>query len=178
MKKRLFIGIKAGYNLVEEVHKWRGNYIKKVDVRWTKDKNFHITLLPPWYEDEVGQAIRRLNDLKLNIKPFLVRFEKVGLGPDPKRPRLIWAKGKKPKEFGYLENYLAEFLQKKPQRRANYIHLTLARFNPRDFSKFSIKKIEDSISWKSKIDCISLFESKLKRTGSDYRVLKKHKLNF
>lgn len=176
MKRRIFIGIKIGSDLGKEVRSWSEGHAKKINVRWTKDKNLHITLVPPWYED-AEKVIEKLRDLEIKVKPFEISFESIEFGPDPKGPRLIWAKGKKPKEVDYLERYLAEMLKKKAQRKSDFIHLTLARFGKRDFSRFTVKKIEDKVNWKESIDSICLFESKLMCTGSEYKVLKKYKLD-
>lgn len=171
MKRRLFIGIKVGQDLESQVVKWRSRHKNKLNIRWTKQKNLHMTLVPPWCGENINRLIKKINNLKLKIKPFEVYFERIEFGPGSKRPRLIWAVGKKPKEIDYLEKYLAELFRKKPQRESDFIHLTLARFNPGDFRKFSVKKIEDKINWRDKVDSICLFESKLSKHGSDYRVL-------
>ena len=172
MKKRIFVGIKISKGLFQEIGKWGKRY-QKLDVRWVKSKNLHVTLVPPWHESEVDRVMKTLEDRAIKIKPFNVKFRKVTFGPNPKRPRLIWAEGKVPRELNELKTLLEKSLNKKPEKRDFRLHLTLARFKPKQFKDFSMKKLDDKIFWKDKVKSICIFESKLLRTGAEYEVLKR-----
>jgi 2'-5' RNA ligase len=171
VKKRLFVGIKVGKGLRDEVSKWRRSFQFKLKARWINDDNLHITLVPPWYEGEVEEVIKRLSDLKIGVRPFEIQFRKIEFGPDRKGPRLVLATGSKPRQVVKLEKLLSRTLKTKPQRESNFIHLTLARFRPDGFKKFPVKRLDEKVSWKEKVESISLFESKLLRSGAEYKVL-------
>ena len=177
MKKRLFVGIKIDKKLGKEVQNWEGVF-KKLPVRRIKSENLHITLVPPWYEEEekLHKLIEGLRELGLNINPFKIHFEKVEFGPDTKRPRLIWAIGGKPAEVDQLEKTLSSFLQKEPQRKNDLIHLTLGRFKPKDFRTFTIKSVQDNVDWNQTVDSLCIFESQLKQTGAEYKVLEEFRI--
>ena len=178
MKKRIFLGIKIGAKLYPPILRWRKKYPGKLSVRWIKEENLHITLLPPWYEESsnIKNQILKIEKIIPKINPFLLKFNYVGYGPENKRPRLIWAEGESPKEIMKLKNGLEKIILIKPQSRDFKLHLTLARFRPKDFKKFSINKINDKVFWEQIVDSFCLFESRLSPKGAEYKILKKFNL--
>jgi 2'-5' RNA ligase len=73
---RVFIGIKASGRLQTLVREWRGNY-KNLPVRWIKDRNLHLTLVPPWYEKDVGKAVAKLKTVR--YKKRTITFARIGV---------------------------------------------------------------------------------------------------
>ncbi len=53
MKKRIFIGIKLPEDLGKSIALWRRKYAGQVNVRWIQKRYLHVTLTPPWYEENV-----------------------------------------------------------------------------------------------------------------------------
>lgn len=175
MKKRIFIGLKISKDLQTRVVRWRKKF-PDWPVRWTPEKNLHITLIPPFYEDNVRAINKKLRNTQNYPSEIIVEFNRIAFGPDPKRPRLIWAVGEKPPELEDLKKYLEKILEIPAEKRTFSLHLTLGRFKPEDFHHFSIKKLKEKISWKEKIKSIVLFESKLSRKGAEYEILEEIKL--
>ena len=139
-------------------------------VRWLAGKNLHITLIPPWYSDNVEAVIKKLK--KIKCPPFDINFSKVAYGPDPKRPRLIWAEGIASEEVACLKDGLEKMF---PEYKSTYkkwlVHMTIARFRQEEFPSFSIKKIDEKVSWQDRIESFVLMESHLSREGADYEIL-------
>lgn len=171
-KKRIFVGVTISEALREEIGKWRDAHIA-FPVRWMPPENLHITLIPPWYEENVEQIIHVLQTMKPCVKPFPVVFEMIAFGPENKRPWLMWARGEMPLEFLLLKKQIADILQRKEERRHEILHTTLARFSLEQFNLFEEKNFLETIRWKEKITSFSLIESHLRRTGAEYETLEK-----
>lgn len=168
-KKRIFIAIPISEDVQKEILKWTKRY-KKLPVRWLAGKNLHITLIPPWYTDNVETVIKKLK--KVECPPFDIEFSKVSYGPDPKRPRLIWAEGTASESVVCLKDKLEKML---PEYKSTYkewlMHMTIARFDPDTFSSFPVKKIDEKVIWQDNIKTFVLMESHLSREGADYEIL-------
>src|SRR4030042_3981812 len=176
MKKRVFIGIKVGSELASEVISWQERYKGKFNVRWISKDNLHITLTPPWYEENIEGIIDKLAKMSFRLPSFGISFQKVAFGSQQRAPRLIWAEGLTPNEMFELKNLIEKTLNIKPEKRELKLHLTIARFRESYFKLFTVKKIENKISWKMKVNSFCLFESKLFPTGAEYSVLKEFRL--
>lgn len=173
MKKRVFVSICFSKKLKSKILSWQKR--QDLPVHWITEKNLHLTLVPPWYIENQEKLIKKLKSLK-EVLPFYVDFNEIKFGPSPKKPRLIWAEGETPPELFTLRQKLYQKLKKIPEGRRFKTHFTIARFNPKQFSVFPIKKLSEKVHWKDKINYFYLMESRLKRTGADYQVLEKIKL--
>lgn len=170
-KKRIFIALPISQELQKIILKWEKNY-KNLPVRWLSPKNLHITLVPPWYESDIKKNSSQLECIK---SPFFdVVFESIEFGPDPKRPRLIWAKGKAPEALLALQKNVTKLTRQKSERRPFKLHLTLARFRPENFAKFPVKKLNEKVTWREKITSFMLMESLLSPKGAEYKILEKY----
>ena len=171
MKKRIFAASPVSDNLQAEILEWEKGY-SSLPVRWLEGKNLHITLVPPWYEDDIEHIKEILSSIREKFGGFEIAFERVTYGPDPKRPRLIWAEGETPKALVALKAKIEEALGIRPESRPFKLHLTIARFRPEDFSQFSIKKLDERVSWHDAVRSFTLMESRLSPGGADYEIIK------
>lgn len=172
-KKRLFVAIPISENLKKEIINFQRKF-SKLNVRWLYGKNLHITLIPPWYEENVENiktALKKIKESKNKIVSIKLLFEKVAFGPDPRAPRLIWAEGQTPQSIIILKKELEQILLKEPENRPFRLHMTLARFRQEDFPKFPIKELNEKISWEEDVASIVLMESHLSPRGADYEIL-------
>jgi len=110
------------------------------------------------------------------MRPFTIRFHTVSYGPNPKRPRLIWATGQTPKAVRNVQSLLENALQKHQMLHPLLLHMTLARFRAEDFGQFKIKQVHEHVSWQDEIHAIVLMKSHLLRSGAEYEVLEKFSL--
>jgi 2'-5' RNA ligase len=81
---RVFIGVKASKKLQKKVGEWRRRHAD-LPVRWIKDRNLHLTLVPPWYEDDGAKAIEKLNSVQ--FKKHTITFDRVGINF---KHKVIW----------------------------------------------------------------------------------------
>lgn len=154
--------------LEQAILAWANEH-KNLPVRWILGKNLHITLVPPWAEDNVDDIISRLK--KAEAGGFDVKFDNISLGPNGNEPRLIWAKGQTPKELLDLRLKIYDSLGGQLESRPFRLHLTLARFRSEDFENFPVKILNESVNWPMRAERFVLYESHLSPDGADYEVL-------
>jgi 2'-5' RNA ligase len=162
---RVFIGIKVSKNLREEILKWQ-KVNENLPVRFIKSKNLHITLVPPWHENNINRLVKYLKKFRTDIIPFDISLDKISQGPEF-RPRVIWAEGKTPRELSHLSKELNKYLKRPKQNRPFKTHITIARFK----KDASIPDINTAVDWKMQIEEITLYESVLSPRGADYEII-------
>lgn len=81
---RVFIGVKASKQLQKKVRGWRKIHAG-LPVRWIKEHNLHLTLVPPWYEDDIEKAKKKLHELPFSR--HTVTFDRVGINF---KNKVIW----------------------------------------------------------------------------------------
>ncbi len=162
MQRRIFIGIglpqQAKKRLIQATEKWQN-----LPVRWSRTENLHATLLflghiddemMPDICDKVIKACQK-SDI------FDINFEKIVLGPDAKRARMFWFKGKPSEELKRLKNNINKELEIFQQdNRAICPHITLGRIKKTAWKKLpEIPVIDDYLSISVPVDSVQIFES-------------------
>lgn len=178
MKKRIFVAVGVSENLRKEILKWREKRraaFSGAPVRWLAGKNLHITLVPPWREDDVPKAAEALGKLK-GTGPFFMEFQRIVYGPTERSPRLIWAEGPASPQIIRLKKAVEDAFGAKGEKRPFRLHLTVARFRPEDFSSFAVQKLDERADWKERAESVLLMESRLSPAGADYEILAEVKL--
>ncbi|MBI4250747.1 RNA 2',3'-cyclic phosphodiesterase [Candidatus Uhrbacteria bacterium] len=176
MTRRIFFGIPIEENLQEKIAAWRKKY-ERLAVRWVKPNNLHVTLIPPWDEEDIDSVIRLLEHSTAKaVEPLTLQFTRVAYGPSLREPRLIWAEGVAPHGLLTLKNWCESVLGVSADTRPFLLHLTLARFRPETFSSFPVKKLDESVSWSQTCSSVVLYESNLLPGGAEYTVLFRRQL--
>lgn len=161
-KKRVFVGIKASKALQTKIFKWQKAH-QDLPVRFIKSKNLHLTLIPPWYEEDPKDSIEKLKQIQ--FKTFKITFDKTFINF---KNKVIWIESPNPpKKISQIQKKLALIFPFK-EKRIFKTHLTIARFKD---SK-QLKDLElEKINWQEEVSKITLFESKLGRKEANYKVL-------
>ncbi len=173
MNRRVFIAIGISSGLQKEIFDWEKKF-GNLPVRWLSGKNLHITVIPPWYDDNEGIRNNKivLKEAAETINSFEFSLKRASYGPDVHSPRLVWAEGREtPEELVKLKNNLNQVLKIGKDNRPFKLHLTLARFRQEEFPRFPVKTLNDNINWSEKAGSILLMESHLSSSGADYEVL-------
>lgn len=169
--RRVFVALPAGRELVDVAGEFRRGH-SGLRVRWVKPENLHLTMVPPWQCLDVDAVCRVLSGEAARQAPFEVSFERVSFGPDPRRPRLIWATGKAPAGMPeFARSLLAPVGAPGEPRKSFLLHLTIARFNSHDFKAMAAHTLRETVLWHGTLDTICLYESILKPGGAQYREL-------
>jgi len=160
-KKRIFIGVKISRSLAGEISVWQKSLEQELPVHWIGGNDLHITLLPPWHEEDknIAKVKKRFQSFAGKFKPFIIQFHTVCYGPNPETPRLIWADGETSLEMIELKKKMEKVFHKEPEKRDFKLHLTLARFREEKFESFPVQKLCEQVSWKDRVESVTLFES-------------------
>lgn len=176
MKRRIFVAVSISKTLQDKILAWEKRWqsaSRRIPVRWLAGKNLHITLVPPWYTEDVEAVKQQLAKVRFvgTKGDFVMAFRRVTYGPDPRHPRLIWAEGEAPREMVALKEKIEKALRVKPERRAFLLHLTIARFRTETFSSFPVKTLNKKVAWRDTVSSFVLMESRLSSAGADYEIL-------
>ena len=173
--KKIFLALKVPYELANEVYSWKEKHAN-LPVKWISNKNLHITIIPPWVEENVDEAINKLVSLEGKTGLIRVVFDTVSFGPNRFSPRLVWATGEVPQKIYNLKNLILETFSKTNNKNDSFTHLTLGRFTPEDLERFPTKRLHEEVFWSFTADSLVLLETKIGDGGPDYEVLKEVKL--
>lgn len=178
---RLFIAI----NLPQEIKDKTEEAINKIQplfnnsqVRFLTPKNWHLTITFLGYQPDeaMGPILKSIQETAAGFDPVLIKFEKIIYGPPGKPARMLWLAGAKEtsQNLSEIKNKLEDLIVENGvkfnrENRLFNAHLTLARFsNP--LTKLSDDLIAPlSLSFEAKT--LDLMESRLKRTGAEYKLL-------
>ena len=178
MKHRIFVALRISDEFKRAIADWGKTFESHAKaayshIRWIKPENLHVTLVPPWYEDEKGiQKVEELLNSTLR-KEFILNFRRIAYGPDPKRPRLVWLEGGAPRGLTNLRDNLYGMLGKEQEKRPFLLHLTIGRFREEEFSSFPVKSIDEEFIFEERASTLLLMESHLGKGGAEYGVLHK-----
>ena len=175
MARRIFVAIGISEQLQNEIMAWEDGY-RSWPVRWLQGKNLHVTLIPPWYVEDTRTVTDALSVFAKEkpCAPFALHFTEVTFGPDPRRPRLIWASGETPPELSTFKSGIEQAFGQESERRDFKLHLTLARFREDDFPAFPITTLDEKVVWEESIESFVLMESHLSRSGAEYEILARY----
>ena len=87
---RVFVALKIAGGLAQQL----AGYSKEIagpTVRRIAPGDIHLTLVPPWCERSIPDAIAKLAHVAKRHVAFELTFRHIGYGPDERRPRLLWA---------------------------------------------------------------------------------------
>lgn len=173
-KRRLFLACLISKSLQTKIANWQKRH-HDWEIRWPDPKYLHITIVAPWWEKKTRTILKILAELKVDVKPFTIRFSEISFGPNTRRPRLIWMTGKTPLAILRLKKELIKTLRQRKEKRPFNLHLTIGRFINK--KKLRIIPVKDNffekINWPDKISAFSLMESHLKPARAVYEELKR-----
>jgi len=87
---RVFVGVKIAPQIARELaHMAR--VLERAPVKRVAQADIHLTLVPPWNESSLSAAAETLRHAVVDFAPLALEFMRLDYGPEPKRPRLLWA---------------------------------------------------------------------------------------
>lgn len=138
-------------------------------VRLVATTDLHLTLVAPWDEASPSAAIARMRQAVTGYAAITLTIQHVGYGPDPKRPRFLWADCDPTAELAALRAVLLTAFGQTDDRPFRP-HVTLARIrhNGRTVARKHPMDRPVSLTWL--VESVELLQSP--RAGeSGYRVL-------
>jgi|TARA_Y100000310_G_scaffold329325_1_gene398937 2'-5' RNA ligase len=181
MLHRIFLAI----NLPEKAKATLCNYQEKLPelpAKWTKQENLHVTLLflGNTSEKELEELQKLVQQTAEEHKQFSLSFTKLAYGPTPKQPRMIWAIGKSSKELLLLQKDLMNALGYQKEHPLS-LHITLARLKEwelRQMEPEELPLVQEELDLEIPVSAIDIMESKLKRGGAEYTIVKSMPLSL
>ena len=145
--------------------------LRSPSVRLIPPPDIHLTLVPPWNEASITDAVARLGRLARGFQPFPLSFERVCYGPQRKRPRLLWAECAGNAELAALRAALLEAFGQSDDRPFRP-HVTLARIHGKAATFAREHPMDLPIALGHLVEAVELF-----RSPPPYRVLASAPLN-
>jgi len=165
---RLFIGLKVAPEIARQLAGLAAD-LDRLPVRLVAPGDLHLTLIPPWNATSIPEAIEKLRLVARMFSPFWLTFERVGYGPQPRQPRLLWADCAAIDEITALRIALLQAFER-TEERPFQPHVTLARIRGKGWSVARHHPIDQALSLTQRIASIELFRSPA-RGESGYQVL-------
>ncbi len=151
-------------------------------IKWVDRENLHVTLafIPAVREDKIDLLKKELKQVEFN--PFDYNLGEVKHIPDRRRAKLIWAD---------IESEPMKLLKKEidkvlslglacnysPDEREFSPHVTLGRVKSFQYKKIPLEEIpliEEFLDLSLTAESFELMESKLKRSGPNYEIIKSY----
>ena len=181
MKKRVFIAINLSEKIKEKLLELQKKW-PNLPVRWIKKENLHLTLAFLAYlsNEELKRVSEATKEVAQRHSSFFIEITKIDLGAKDKGiPRLIWAEGERSQELVSLKKDLDQTLSRairfSPENRDFLPHITLARIRKWDWQRIEVDQrpeICEYLSERFEVKSIEIMESRLKRGGAQYLILK------
>ncbi|MFO7809803.1 MAG: RNA 2',3'-cyclic phosphodiesterase [Candidatus Delongbacteria bacterium] len=184
-KKRLFIGIQVVltsgtatfYNSISEI-------LDTASVKWVGINNLHLTLkfLGDVGVDKISSINKKMELVAQQHDEFEAVLKGVGIFKNFYHPKVLWIGLRNCPEFEKLKNDIENYISDigfEVDFRKFAPHLTLGRFRypgSIDQLKKFISDNQDTYFQNIRITEIILYESILKRSGPEYKVVEKYPL--
>jgi 2'-5' RNA ligase len=131
--------------------------------------DIHLTLVPPWNEVSPAEAVEKLRRVVDRFFPFTLTFRHVGYGPEPKRPRFLWAECVASKEIAEFRVALIQAFGQADERPFRP-HVTLARLRDKGRALARKHPLDQDLALTQRIESIELMQSP-PPDGSGYKIL-------
>jgi RNA 2',3'-cyclic 3'-phosphodiesterase len=164
----VFVGLKIAPEIARQLAQFAAA-LEKPFVRPVAPADIHLTLVPPWNETSIPDAIAKLGRVAANFGAFQLIFQRVGYGPQPRRPRLLWADCAATDEIAALRIALLQAYGQTDERPFKP-HVTLARIRSAGPAIARKHPIDRPLSLTQRVESIELFQSP-PPGGSGYQVL-------
>lgn len=144
--------------------------------RTTAERNWHVTLLflGDVRADRISALKSDLAAVAERHEPFEMQIDTTGPGPNPRNPRLIWAKFHRSEAFLRLVYDLRDTLaayNQLPEDREPRPHITLGRFRKHARPSQNLEVREAGERQVLPVRFLELWQSDTKPTGAEYSAL-------
>lgn len=154
---RVFVGLKVAPEIGCELARLTRD-LEQFPVRFVPTADIHLTLVPPWNETSIPEVVERLRLTADRFGAFALTFQHIGYGPQPRRPRLLWAECAATNDIVALHAALLQSCGQSDEQPFRP-HVTLARICRNGFSIAGRHPIDRDLSFTQQVDSIELFQS-------------------
>jgi len=154
---RVFVGIKIAPEIAAQLAEFAIG-LERPFARPVATADIHLTLVPPWNEPSTADAIAKLDRVAGAFAAFTLVFQHVGYGPQPRRPRLVWADCAAGDDITALQAALMQAYGQ-TEERAFQPHVTIARIRGAGPAIARRHPIDQPLSLTQHVETIELFQS-------------------
>ena len=165
---RVFVGLKIAPEIASQLAQLAAT-LEQSSVRPVVPTDIHLTLVPPWNETSIPDAIEKLGRIAGTFGAFQLIFQHAGYGPQPRRPRLLWVDCAATDEIAALRAALLQAYGQTDERPFQP-NVTLARIRGDGVAIARKHPIDRPLSLSQRVESIELFQSP-PAGGSGYQVL-------
>jgi 2'-5' RNA ligase len=155
--ERVFVGARIVPEIASELTQ-HARGLDRSAVRLVPPADIHLTIVPPWNEAAISDAIEKLRRIAAGFGGFLLTFQHLGYGPQPSRPRLLWAGCGCSNDIVELRAALLQACGQTDGRPFRP-HVTVARIRGNGRVIARKHPIDQELSLTQRVDSIQLFRS-------------------
>jgi len=164
---RVFVGLKIAPEIALELTRF-AKRLEQPSVRLVAPADVHLTLVPPWDEPSIPEAVDKLRQVTARFAAFQLSLKRVCYGPQRRRPRLLWAECATNEEIARLRSALLNAVDRRDDR-SFAPHVTIARLQGNGIAIARSHPIDQPISLRQHVETVELFRSP--PGGAGYQVL-------
>jgi 2'-5' RNA ligase len=146
-----------------------GRDLEQYSVRPVAPTDIHLTLVPPWSEVSLVDAVAKLRRVAESCAAFTLKFSHIGYGPEPRRPRFLWAECVASDEVAKFRAALLRAFGQADERPFRP-HVTLARLRDKGRAIARKHPLDQILALTERIESIELMQSP-PPGGGGYKVL-------
>lgn len=165
---RVFVALKIAPATAHELAKV-ARELERFPVRLIAPADIHLTLVPPWNEVSIPDAVDKLRRVVDSSGDFTLEFRHVRYGPEPRRPRLLWVECAATPEIAQLRAMLLLAFGQVDERPFRP-HVTLARLRGNGAIIARKHPIDRGLVLTQHVGSVELMQSPAPG-GSGYKVL-------
>jgi 2'-5' RNA ligase len=165
---RVFVALKIAPATADELAR-AARELERFPVRLIAPADIHLTLVPPWNEVSIPDAVEKVGRIADKCDDFTLEFRHVRYGPEPRRPRLLWAECAATPEIARLRAMLLLAFGQVDERPFRP-HVTLARLHGNGAVISRKHPIDRALVLTQHVGSVELMQSPAPG-GSGYKVL-------
>jgi len=154
---RVFVALKVAPEIARDLAQM-ARELERFPVRLIAPDDIHLTLVPPWNETSIPTAVEKLCGVAEKAAPFSLAFVHLNYGPQPQRPRLLWAECAAGEELTALHAALLLVFGQNDDRPFRP-HVTVARIRGNGAAVARKQPIDRALSFLQQVETIELMQS-------------------
>ncbi|QWG17705.1 2'-5' RNA ligase family protein [Bradyrhizobium sediminis] len=154
---RIFIALKMAPEIAGQLAQMALE-LERFPVRLIAPADIHLTLVPPWNEVSMPDAVVKLHGVADRFGEFVLKFRHVGYGPEPGRPRFLWAECDAGPELARLRAALLLTFGQSDERPFRP-HVTLARLRGNGVSIARKCPVDRALALTQRVGSVELMQS-------------------
>lgn len=166
--ERIFVALRIAPEIAQELSRY-GNGLEQFSVRPVPTADIHLTLVPPWNEVSIADAVTKLRRETETCGAFTLAFRHIGYGPEPRRPRFLWAECVASNELAELRAALLRACGQVDERSFRP-HVTLARLRDKGRAIARKHPVDQDLAFTQQVNTVALMQSPVPGE-SGYKVL-------